>query len=211
MTPILQVDKHYKFKNGSLFFKPNYKGLAAKILIIVSLLATTIIPKTVDPSSYKESEKIVFQEKRDEMVAYIQKVNPTVEETTAKRIVAAVRKYSEEHNVKPSLVFAVIEKESTFNPFAISNAGAIGLMQVLLRYHTDKLKTLAAVEKEKVNPFDIDQNIRLGTKILSEYIKMSKTQDEALRRYNGSLALETTYHMEVQKKKQKILIAMNGV
>lgn len=208
MTPILKVEKHYKFKNGSLVFKPNYTGLVAKILIILSIAATAVIPYSIDPGSYRESEKIVFQEKKDEMVDYIQKVNPAVEESTAKKIVNAVKKYSNEYNIKPSLIFAIIEKESTFNPAAVSSVGAVGLMQVLLRYHTEKLKDLAKVEKDKVNPFDVDQNIRLGTKVIAEYLKMSKTQDEALRRYNGSLLIETTYHTEVQKKKQKILIAM---
>lgn len=154
---------------------------------------------------------MVFEEKKDEMVSYIQKVNPVVEESTAKRIVDSVKKYSREFNVNPSLIFAVIEKESTYNPAAVSSVGAVGLMQVLLRFHTEKLKDLAKEQKEKINPFDVEQNILLGTKILAEYLKMSKTQEEALRRYNGSLALETTYHTEVQKKKQRILIAMGGL
>lgn len=208
MTPILNIEKHYKFKNGSLVVRQNFKKLVAKILIIAALLVTTIIPKPIDASSYKEGERIVLQQKTDEMVLHIQKVNPGVEESTASRIVDAVKKYSKEFKVSPSLIFAIIEKESTYNPAAVSSAGAVGLMQVLLRYHTDKLKDLAQNKKDKINPFDIDQNILLGTKILAEYLKMSKTQEEALRRYNGSLALETTYHTEVQKKKQRILIAM---
>lgn len=42
-------------------------------------------------------------------------------------VVEAARRY----NVSPSLILAVMETESSFNPFAVSHAGAYGLMQVM--------------------------------------------------------------------------------
>ncbi len=42
-----------------------------------------------------------------------------------------VEKYSDEFNVDPALVYAVIKVESNFNPSAVSDVGAIGLMQMI--------------------------------------------------------------------------------
>lgn len=42
-----------------------------------------------------------------------------------------VEKYSREYNIDKSFVYAVIRTESNFNPDAVSDAGAIGLMQII--------------------------------------------------------------------------------
>ncbi|MCD7732696.1 MAG: lytic transglycosylase domain-containing protein [Oscillospiraceae bacterium] len=42
-----------------------------------------------------------------------------------------VEKYSEEFGIDEAFVFAVIKTESNFDPSAVSDAGAIGLMQII--------------------------------------------------------------------------------
>ena len=42
-----------------------------------------------------------------------------------------VQKYAKKFNVSENLVYAIIQTESNFNQFAVSGAGAIGLMQVV--------------------------------------------------------------------------------
>jgi soluble lytic murein transglycosylase-like protein len=52
----------------------------------------------------------------------------------AERILHAVQCESSKHNMlrdRPQLVLAVIDVESAFDPFAVSYAGAVGLMQVM--------------------------------------------------------------------------------
>jgi len=81
----------------------------------------------------------------------------------------------------PELVLAVIEVESNFNQFAISRAGAIGLMQVMPFW----LKEIGHPED---NLFDARTNLRLGTTILKYYLdKEDGNLTRALARYNGSL------------------------
>lgn len=42
-----------------------------------------------------------------------------------------VERYSSEYGIEPALVYSVIKVESNFNPKAVSEAGAIGLMQII--------------------------------------------------------------------------------
>ncbi|MCP4430029.1 MAG: lytic transglycosylase domain-containing protein [Gammaproteobacteria bacterium] len=84
-------------------------------------------------------------------------------------------------NVAPELVLAVIEVESAFNEFAISVAGARGLMQVMPFW----LDEIGISDK---NLFKIRTNLRMGCTILRYYLDMeSGNLTRALARYNGSL------------------------
>ena len=83
--------------------------------------------------------------------------------------------------VHPELVLAIIEVESYFNHFAISRAGAQGLMQVMPFW-------LKEIGRPNDNLFDIRTNLRMGCTILKYYLDKSKGDlVEALQRYNGSL------------------------
>ena len=80
----------------------------------------------------------------------------------------------------PELVLAVIDVESNFNQFAISRAGAMGLMQVMPFW----LKEIGHPED---NLFHIRTNLRMGCTILRYYLDMEKGDlTQALARYNGS-------------------------
>ncbi|MDT8451673.1 MAG: lytic transglycosylase domain-containing protein [Gammaproteobacteria bacterium] len=83
-------------------------------------------------------------------------------------------------NLVPELVLAVIEIESRFDHFAISTAGAQGLMQVMPFW----LKEIGHPDDNLVN---INTNLRMGCTILRYYMDMEKNDlHKALARYNGS-------------------------
>ena len=77
---------------------------------------------------------------------------------------------SKENNIDANLVKAVIEQESQYNPTAVSEAGALGLMQLM----PATAKALGV--KDPLNPVE---NIRAGTKYLSSL----------LNRYQGNVVL----------------------
>jgi len=80
----------------------------------------------------------------------------------------------------PELVLAVIDVESNFNQFAISKAGAIGLMQVMPFW-------LDEIGHPEDNLFNLKTNLRMGCTILRYYLDMEKGDlTQALARYNGS-------------------------
>lgn len=81
----------------------------------------------------------------------------------------------------PGLVLAVLDVESRFDRWAVSNSGAVGLMQVMpfwpeqLGMHRSELVTMEA-------------NIRMGCAILRHYLQTEHNDvRRALGRYNGSV------------------------
>jgi soluble lytic murein transglycosylase-like protein len=96
-----------------------------------------------------------------------------------------VRKYRNEKKFElkmtPELVLAVMDVESRFDRYAVSSAGAVGLMQVM-PFWPRELK----VENRLFG--SIDFNTRLGCEILAFYIHKERNDYvRALARYNGSL------------------------
>jgi len=84
-------------------------------------------------------------------------------------------------NLDPQLVLALITVESNFDRFAISSAGAQGLMQIM-PFWVDEIGT------PEDNLFDIETNLRFGCTILSLYLEQENgDMHRALARYNGSV------------------------
>jgi len=81
----------------------------------------------------------------------------------------------------PELVLAVINVESNFNRWAISSAGAQGLMQIMPFW-------LKEIPQAGDNLFNARMNLRFGCTILKHYLDKEKGDfQRALARYNGSL------------------------
>jgi len=102
----------------------------------------------------------------------------------AERILRAVHCESSKHEMlrdRPQLVLAVIDVESAFDPFAVSSAGAVGLMQVMPFWPNE----LGLTNKDLI---DVELNVRMGTSILAYYLNRERGDyRRALGRYNGSL------------------------
>ena len=82
--------------------------------------------------------------------------------------------------IEPELVLSVIHVESNFNPYAISSAGAIGLMQVMPFW-------LKEIGKPGDSLFSPQTNLRYGCTILRFYLDKEKgNRVRALMRYNGT-------------------------
>jgi soluble lytic murein transglycosylase-like protein len=87
----------------------------------------------------------------------------------------------------PTLILAVMAVESSFNPFAQSNVGAQGLMQVLTRVHDDKYVSFGG----RHAAFDPISNLRVGVQVLKECIQRGGSLQEGLRYYVGAALLES--------------------
>ncbi len=101
--------------------------------------------------------------------------------------------------VDPLLILAVISVESRFNPIAESDYGARGLMQVVPRFHLDKLAHHGGHDAV----LDPRTNIRVGATILKEYIQRMGSVEAGLQMYAGALDdASTAYAQRVMSEKQ---------
>jgi TP901 family phage tail tape measure protein len=88
-----------------------------------------------------------------------------------------IRQKAQEMGIDPNLAAALAHQESGFNPFAISKAGAMGIMQLMP-------KTAAGLGV--TNPFDIEQNVTGGLKYLKQMLALYPGHEElAVAAYNA--------------------------
>lgn len=103
----------------------------------------------------------------------------------ARKIVSVAAHQAEKRELDVVLLAAIMATESSFNPYAYSSVGAVGLMQIYPRAHPKKI---AATKSKGKFLYDIKNNINMGATVLSNYLGMSDgDRIEALQRYNGAL------------------------
>jgi soluble lytic murein transglycosylase-like protein len=121
-------------------------------------------------------------------------------------LLASAQQTGRSVGVDPLLLVAVMAIESRFNPFAESPMGAQGLMQVIPKWHPDKVD----VKTDKGAMFDPDTNIRVGALVLKEYIQSTGSVERALQQYNGSSDPTAPYANKVMAVKAALSQAARG-
>jgi len=100
--------------------------------------------------------------------------------TERMQILKIVHQEAMHAGITPELILSLIQVESNFDRFALSSAGARGLMQVM-PFWLDEL------DRPNDDLFDIRTNIRFGCIILKHYMDRERgNHARALARYNGS-------------------------
>jgi soluble lytic murein transglycosylase-like protein len=95
--------------------------------------------------------------------------------------------------LEPELVLAVIEVESNFDRYAVSVAGALGLMQVMPFWRGE-------IGRPDDNLIQLETNLRYGCTILKFYLdKENGDLRRALGRYNGSLGQRKYPNLVINK------------
>jgi len=96
----------------------------------------------------------------------------------------------EQYRVDPLLILAVMAIESRYNPVAESVMGARGLMQVIPKYHPEKLVPHGG-EEALLEP---EVNIHVGAQILREYSRRFGDLETALQMYAGAFDEPTSQY-----------------
>lgn len=130
-------------------------------------------------SQGEEANKLAFEkDKRDSLAEWIQSNNNKLSLEKSTRIVDVVNYNASQLQLDPLFILSMIKAESSYKPSATSYVGARGLMQVMPRWHHDKLKGR--------NPYAIDVNIEVGTKIWDACLdKTNGNVYKALSCYSG--------------------------
>jgi soluble lytic murein transglycosylase-like protein len=113
-----------------------------------------------------------------------------VAEQAVAAFVASAYRIGAEQRVDPLLILAVVAVESRFNPVAESVLGAKGLMQVLPKYHQDRLLEHGG----EIALLDPEVNLQVGTQILREYLRRFGETETALQMYAGAFDEPTSQY-----------------
>jgi soluble lytic murein transglycosylase-like protein len=86
-----------------------------------------------------------------------------------------------EQRLPPGLIMAVMDVESRFNRWAVSSAGAVGLMQIMPFWPGE-----LGMKRHQLT--QVEANMRMGCAILRYYLRRERNDvRKALARYNGSV------------------------
>ncbi|WP_226401902.1 transglycosylase SLT domain-containing protein [Ferribacterium limneticum] len=116
-------------------------------------------------------------------------------------IFATAQSAGRQLHLDPLLIIAVIGIESRFNPFSESVVGAKGLMQVMPRFHQDKLPE-DADQAAFLNPVI---NVQVGAKVLKESIRRNGGLENGLQQFAGAIGdPERRYATKVLAEKLRL-------
>lgn len=114
---------------------------------------------------------LTLREQLEHPPVELEKASPRAGRTVLQqRYGPLVEKVAREHQVDPALLNAVITVESAFNPKAVSNKGAVGLMQIM---------PSIARRYGVTDRYDPVENVRAGAGYLSDL----------MQRFNGDISL----------------------
>ena len=160
-------------------------------LVVAIAMLCTASPALAQIYSWRDAEgKLVLSDKprpdQGQQTTYeihgagsMRATSPQVSSDKSAPYEASINTHAERMGVAADLVRAVIQVESAFNPVAVSNKGAMGLMQLM---------PATAHELGVTNPFDPDQNIRGGVTYLKQLLNRYDNKIElALAAYNAGI------------------------
>lgn len=168
------------------------RAIPAAVLLLLAVAAspaTTPPPGDVDPGLRRALREAVenadsFVDRFDAEVWLTdmsQRLAGQVPDTAERMLILRyVHRHAAMFDLPPELVLAVIDVESNFDRYAISWAGALGLMQVMPFWRNE-------IGRPDDDLHDIQTNLLYGCRILAYYLEMENgDRRAALARYNGS-------------------------
>ncbi len=96
-----------------------------------------------------------------------------------------LEKYIQKYDLEKELVFAVINTESRFDKNAVSNKGAIGIMQIMPDTGQWLSEKMGFEEFKPSDLYNIEKNVDIGCFYLSYLIDKFKDEKLALCAYNA--------------------------
>jgi soluble lytic murein transglycosylase-like protein len=184
-------------------------GLLFSLVLSFIFGTSTVGGYTTPGLVFPKMQVMMYDTTEYALTKYINKINKDISKEDTLQIVKSTMQWSKEFNVDPALLVAIQQTESKFDKYAISSAGAFGVMQVIPKWHLDKLQQ---AKKETGSPelFNIHTNIYLGTKVLKECLKQFNLQRNALLCYNGSNANPNGYDEKVMAAYRSIRENIRG-
>jgi soluble lytic murein transglycosylase-like protein len=159
------------------------------------------LPALGGASANPEVIELVHEREQRALAEFIAK-RWRIAHTAATSFVAIAYRAGKRHHVDPVLILAVMAIESRYNPVAESVVGAKGLMQIIPKYHLEKLLDHGGEEAL----LDPEVNIHVGAQILREYYRLlGGDQEAALQKYAGAFDEPTSrYAAKVFEERMRL-------
>jgi soluble lytic murein transglycosylase-like protein len=180
-------------------------GLAPQSLPSVSTLAKMIPSDRIAPDA--RDDRVLVSAREQALVATYLSRRYRVAEEPVGELVKAAFDTGHEVGLDPLLLLAVMAIESGFNPYAESGVGAQGLMQVMAKVHSDKLRYFGG-QSAALDPV---ANIKVGALVLKDCIARGGSLASGLRLYNGSTSnYDGGYGAKVLAERGRLRDVANG-
>ena len=196
--------------------------IAAACAIALATIVTVIVvgvdkPKaavtedtTIETSHTIEGSFRLTEEVTEEITEEVTEEVVTIEETTTEFITPPrvvyydvplshelqdhIFELCDKYVISPSLVIAIIEKESNYDPETMGDGGdSFGLMQIQPKWHRARMARLGCT-----NLLDPFQNVTVGIDILAELAQTRSSVEWILMAYNGGAGPATyNYNMGI--------------
>lgn len=131
-----------------------------------------------------ESE-VVFEE-----IAEIEVEGPEYDPDIPEDIQEAAWKYGEEYGIAPEFLIAIAKTESEFDP-SVSNGSCVGLMQVSIYWHRDRMEQCQVTEEEM---WTVDGSMHVAADYLAELFEEYEDPAAVLMAYNGDSRLDSFFN-----------------
>ena len=168
-------------------------------------LGMTVNPDAVDRATASDPRDLPKQQAN---LAYWLSRKYRVAPEPLSSLITEAYELGPKNDIDPTLILAVMAVESSFNPFAQSQVGAQGLMQVMTKVHAEKYVgfggTLAA--------FDPVANLRVGVLVLRECVQRAGSLEGGLRLYvgEGNGKEDTGYAAKVLAEQRRLVQVARG-
>ena len=97
-----------------------------------------------------------------------------------------IEQYATKYDLPPELIYAIIRAESSFNRYAVSHAGASGLMQIMESTGVWAAEQMGLSDFDYGRIFEPEINIHIGTWYINRLIRQfGGNLDTALAAYNA--------------------------
>ncbi len=172
-TPYLQQEA----REGRLWTKANPFKIPT---LIVTPCGSLCDPPEESVDEERQDQKPANREPTPQMIATMLRIDiPLAEE-----ISEAVHRESQAYVVDPWLILALIKVESDGRPHVRSKAGALGLMQVMPETGKGLAAELGEEWRGERQLFEVDTNIRYGTRYLRQLFERFEDAQIAVAAYN---------------------------
>lgn len=199
---------HYKLTtNGFKLVKVSFRRIALLIMFVVSiaLYSGYTFKDTLFPE--QNFSQVTMPKKNVELIKmgkYVASVNQKLLPNEIEAIVNNTFKYSREYKLDPYMVLGLMQVESKFDIHAVSNSNALGLTQVIPKWHKEKIKSLIS-KFGHFDIFNIEHNIALGVLVLHEY--RDRDMRKMLKKYGAGTVPDYDRLVITAMKEAKRLVA----